>query len=861
MIVEMDAGLIPAAQVAVDPSFAMTGMETQSDGYFVCFARASRPVRTWDSRDGLSDPRRPSTSVDGSGISDMENAGYSLMTFSEPGLYYLTVASTVVTAAGETLTDSAAFTFVVGSEIDPATVTPAPQPDDDGPGGDDWARDDGVTVFHESDVRIAPVLQENGDLDLRVADHTAWQSQFVDADEAVFYLPDRDDMWPGEWADTPSAQGRWDLVVPRDTVPWRTSGYIDQSHAYYKNELMISLDGAHASTVETPTSVGLQSATGPGNVTTYTSGNTNFLPAGMPAWDSRPSATSTAIVLNDTGPNPSNYGGDVGFRHGSGWVFTEAGTYCVTLRAMQGDHLAAATFTVVVGSDIDPRDVPVCTQVAPVRPDGDDGDPSDPDPDDLDPTVTYLDIGHTDLAVDVVDGHTAIGVDDEKFYDLDDTIWVGQRPTNAFTVPTVTPTRDYSLIGEPGTPFWGFTESSSSATSLWPGLSLIGIRAGEILNNSLSSVTLLGVSGPGNVVIFGDSAATGERIASHVYWSSTQGYPQSRSFERGNHSHMNWAFTAQGVYCLNWQATLRLPDGVDSTATEQLTVVVGPDVNLAAVQPCGRDTQAPAPVGTVTTPATLDTAPVLLGASGQALIAPYLDDGALQVFARVQDSPTGPLVNRDVEAVIFSTNYIRQAGYYGGDGGWWAGWDESSSRVADISWDTAWLDRAGLAGDPTLALGAVEGPGDVSVMRGEWIGTPTIAIADALALSTAADGPRETLLRAGWRERHVVHSFSAAGVYCVPLTWAVELSDGATAAVTKTLTFVAGSTTAGAADYVDRSGIVPCAAGGYATQPGGGDGGDGPGSGDGGGQGTDYDAVVLDIGHAISPARSRTATW
>ncbi|MFT8705066.1 choice-of-anchor M domain-containing protein [Bifidobacterium aquikefiricola] len=832
LVVNFDAGLVPTSQVIASPEFTFGGLDTTSeDGYMVMWPyKMTQPVRKWDSRINLKDPFTARTSETGEVLKPSPR---TLVTFSAPGIYHLTIDTSAYAAAdGAPLKDSAVFTFVIGSEIDPSTVTPAPQPeggpsdsDDDGLG-----REDGVTVFKDGDLRIAPVL-EDGEYALRVADHSGAAPRLLGVEDAIFYLPNQDTSWPGEAMSTPDAQQRWDSIVPRGTLPWRTRGNAGQSSVYARNNLILSLDGSRIpfTNGEEGTKVSLQSANGSGYFASYQVNAYDEPVSGLaPVWDSR-SATDRPIGVTK--------------RVDSGWLFSAPGAYCVTLRSELGARLAAATFTVVVGDALDPRSVPVCEQESAKSQHEDEGAARD----DLDPTVTYLDHGHTDLAVGLIDDELKFGVDVHEFYDLNDTVWVGQSAANKFTVPSVSSSRDYSFIGEPGDTYWGFTETGNdSSARLWPGLStqMPGL-ASKMDPNSVISFNLLGVAGPGDVTIFGDNAATDGKT-SDVYWSSAQGYPQSRSFERGNHSHMNWAFTEQGVYCLNWQANMRLKDQSSASTSAQLTVVVGDQIDLSKVQPCGRDRTTPAPVGSILTPSELSTEAKLL-TSGQALVSPYLRDGDLDVFARVQDSTLSKLVPRDVESLIFSAARRVTGGPWGFDG-WLAG--NEGYSAADISWDTTWLDHAQLNGDPLLSVGNVQGPGVFSATRLEWLGAPYIPNENALALGNAPNDPLETTLRAGWRERHIVHSFSKPGVYCVPLTWEVSLADGGTSSVSKTLTFVAGDTDPSAAEYIDRSTVAPCAAGGAATNPGGSD----PGSGEEDPEPPivdvpDSDAAVLSSGH------------
>ena len=537
---------------------------------------------------------------------------------------------------------------------------------------------------------------------------------------------------------------------------------------------------------------------------------------GEVAWDSE-ADTQTPIFL----PDWDDYY--------SGWSFTQAGRYCVTVSMTERsykskeDLTAQATYTVYVG-DL-PENPTTCDQVAPVDDGGDGEDP-----------ITVLSKGHMDVRpwLNSAGDGIVVGGNQDKNVPSKDLVMTG---TYEMSVPEPTADLDWTFIGEPGTRIWEFDQAQASGY-LWPGFAS-GFNDGELKKGSQVSLTLEGVSGPGDGDVWlWTSSSLG---AGNVQYSSVWGLPHTWSNATAFHSHNYWAFTKQGRYCLNFAATAQKPDGSYIHGSGQITIWAGDAAQASSVVPCDRDT----------TPA-VDTLPALslqddragyLSAGDYDEIQPYLtSDSKLDVAVHSQKQATDPATDRDLDDVIVSVpTYITGQGYrtgYLGQGGTILRTD--SDRVPWSAVDTP-ID---------WELGDARGPGTV-----------TMGQESAARLTTAGDSPSASFeLPPQSNSNSQYWAFSEPGVYCVPFTMSVT-PKGASAPVSasKTLTVVAGSTDPAADDYVDRSGLTTCANGQQPTAPSGDGSGDDNGGDDNGVSDadvfvpneslTDSGAVILNDGH------------
>lgn len=172
----------------------------------------------------------------------------------------------------------------------------------------------------------------------------------------------------------------------------------------------------------------------------------------------------------------------------------------------------------------------------------------------------------------------------------------------------------YGFVAPAGTAVW-LAPEVQQPDQIWPGFSTESVPVGT-LDNDDTTLTLLGVEGPGDVELW----QTGSFGAVQRLWSSDEA--GLKSFTRKNvHMHANWAFTAAGTYHLTVKADAAVA-GASTSDTAVYTFVVGDlpsDIDPAPSEP-GAD---PAPVATTVTAAEVTqvygkTAPLVVSVSPNA---------------------------------------------------------------------------------------------------------------------------------------------------------------------------------------------------------------------------------------------------
>ncbi|XKK38818.1 choice-of-anchor M domain-containing protein [Nocardiopsis sp. ARC36] len=199
-----------------------------------------------------------------------------------------------------------------------------------------------------------------------------------------------------------------------------------------------------------------------------------------------------------------------------------------------------------------------------------------------------MDRGHHDIRVALQGEELVLGLNAD-LAPLDSVVLTdalqGTVPASVNTGNTVSDT-DYSLLGDEGDAYWYFPASGrphpEGGQALWPGFSMESMDTSRI--SVPVSMTLEGVSGPGEVYI----GWPGATQSANLVWSTRQGLPASAIPTHG-HSHYEWAFSEQGVYCLNITARTRLTSGSWVSAAEQITVLVGDQTPRDQVTACGTD--------------------------------------------------------------------------------------------------------------------------------------------------------------------------------------------------------------------------------------------------------------------------------
>lgn len=755
---------------------------------------------------------------------DVEPLGFA---FTAPGRYCITVQSEMLDAETGLIANArAALTFAVG--IDPATVEACPQPAPAAPYDPTPIASAGGGVIDSGLVHLSPRPADDGTLELDLNRVAGGRTTTYAPDQTIFSVPERDDAWPAAGSPPSSDDATlWSSIAAPGTRLWRTAGSTSYTplddpglpltlapwaDSTLAEELRDSAFALKMVASETP---------GDGYLAGYqTADDDRILSAGSAGiWDSRPGGR------NDRVEAPGMEGGYSPFAvpySALGLAFTAPGRYCVTVE-LSGAFVGAdapsigySTLTFAVG--IDPGTIEPCAQGT-----GGDGsgDPGDDPYDDLDPTVTWFHKGHLDIGPKFVDGelrlHTGNVHDPSAFPAVGDAVWVGRGPYVTFTVPETTPgTPDYSLIGPAGSTYYGFSGNPAFLTStLWPGLTHEGLA--PTAKQRKPTWTLLGVTGP-----------EGGEFAMPAHGVSSRDLPASFAGP-SSHQHLDWAFTEQGVYCLNFEVRARdSVTGADHVVRDQLTVAIGDSVDLHTVQPCSRT----APDGAVVERAVIDPNDVsaethVVAPTERIVLTPHLGEGDLKVAARAVARPATTSGWHEPESLVF-----------GGFRNFGDSW-RNSDQVVD--WSGLHLPSRSIQGDLTMRIGAVDGPGTVSFEYGE--AAPHDGSGVRRTVGTRDGESREVDLWPGFLLQHVPQ-FSAPGVYCVPLTWSATLADGDQVSTTRTLTYAVG--------VADPASVTACADGGGGTDPGDGqdpgdpveDGWDVP-----NGTRTESGATILNAGH------------
>ncbi|MDR1634024.1 MAG: TIGR03773 family transporter-associated surface protein, partial [Bifidobacteriaceae bacterium] len=271
------------------------------------------------------------------------------------------------------------------------------------------------------------------------------------------------------------------------------------------------------------------------------------------------------------------------------WTLGSSGVTCATFEwsgvAADGSPLGPVLKTLTfAGPEVDPAAVIPCSWEGGEPGDGDgDVDPGEELPTDWSQLPVsgrhVLDGGHVDLRSTLTDAQHVIAVHD------DNTSPATTRAVDdvTFSVPAlakqVVPGGDaYAFLGSEGAPVW-LLPQTPQAGLVWPGWSL-EIGAGSTATAVRWS--LEGVRGPGEFALYEnlDFGAVGVRLDSDD--------PAHSVFDFDQHGHANWAFSAEGVYCVDLAVSpVPAEDGLDRPVT--LLFGVGDvDPERVNVDQCGK---------------------------------------------------------------------------------------------------------------------------------------------------------------------------------------------------------------------------------------------------------------------------------
>lgn len=94
-----------------------------------------------------------------------------------------------------------------------------------------------------------------------------------------------------------------------------------------------------------------------------------------------------------------------------------------------------------------------------------------------------------------------------------------------------------------------------------------------------TTLTILGVDGPGEVSVYLQSGNFGEP---ERLWSTLEPFPQQSWIELNTHTHANWVFSEPGVYLVELQFSGDLNDGSTVSARDTLRFAVGDETDAEA---------------------------------------------------------------------------------------------------------------------------------------------------------------------------------------------------------------------------------------------------------------------------------------
>ncbi|MFT3877186.1 MAG: TIGR03773 family transporter-associated surface protein [Propioniciclava sp.] len=324
--------------------------------------------------------------------------------------------------------------------------------------------------------------------------------------------------------------------------------------------------------------------------------------------------------------------------HYGGYTMTAPGTYCVpwTFEIPTDTGTASVTKTLTyVAGNIDPATVELCAQGG----HGTDPGGEEPGPDErrwetpngslTDSGATIINNGHVDVASLLEDGKLVTRIKDDTTGATDPVF----RPTDQtvlqltpFTQTTIT-SPVQSFIGAVGDTIWQINESPQDGL-LWPGWSTEKIP----LDATTGGVNwrLTKAQGPGEVAVYANGAA-------QVYFNTRDGITAADQFEipKNTHAHGNWAFTAEGTYCLAFTRSATLTSGETVSDDFTLAFAVG-NVDVKKVDPTKCFTE---PTGQPSEPDTTPVAPDTLNEG---------NTGGVQVLAGGKGFTPGQLVTAQV---------------------------------------------------------------------------------------------------------------------------------------------------------------------------------------------------------------------
>ena len=180
--------------------------------------------------------------------------------------------------------------------------------------------------------------------------------------------------------------------------------------------------------------------------------------------------------------------------------------------------------------------------------------------------------GHVDIGPRYVDDAWTLMVHDDH---AEPPIWRTMSNTvfqvGDVALTTVPDDPAYAFLpAEPGTDVHVVPQAQQPGV-VWVGWNTQDPAVMENIDRG-ATLTLRGVEGPGDVVMFLQSGTLGEP---EVLWDSREPFPQDVWVEVNTHTHANWVFSEPGVYLVEVEISADLISGAAESDTQVLRFAVG----------------------------------------------------------------------------------------------------------------------------------------------------------------------------------------------------------------------------------------------------------------------------------------------
>ncbi|WP_307218895.1 TIGR03773 family transporter-associated surface protein [Microbacterium sp. SORGH_AS_0888] len=718
----------------------------------------------WDSRDGAAQTPQYAAAGDPSWSDPFYTrtkeiqGGEALGTaFTQDGVYCVTLRSSVTLADGTAASDATTFTFAVG--VDASAVAPCSQETGEpGTGGGDTP---GGGQPGQLDPSVAWIDKGHLDLAVREDGHGGIEFATGDASTSTGVHALHDAVWVGKGTyvrytvrQPDAADDRTFIGPPGTTYYGFSAGSEYSAYTLWPGLSMLYLPYG---LTERHATWSMQKVSGPGEA--Y-------------AW----SGDSFLLDSRQETPRPFSLGRT--HRH-LNWAFTEAGVYCIAVRASlrpaldeSHDRTAASLLTVVVG-DVDLATVQPCERSSAV--------PAAPAPSDVTlsagPGVVDTQSINPSLELRRVNGVADVVAS------------VGQRGG--------------------GTPTFFDPEKVVYAASAAAGEYRYGDRWRTLewdTGGSDVTLTLGTVSGPGSYQRRGNSTDS-----QAVQLDSRQA--PVRITERlwpGSNFPANHVFSASGVYCVpfTWTGTLR--DGTAFRVTKTLTVAAGVDAH--GVTPCasggsGTEPGNPDP-GTPSTDwdvpnHSLTASGATIVTAGHVDVASRIVDGSLTTVIADASDASQPETLRDPRRTVLQVRPEAQTtvpddaaySFLGSAGA--TTWLLPETEVEGIlwpGWSTEGIPASATTTGVTWTLDRAQGPGEFALYQTPFTGPKVyFDTRDGITAADTFDIPKTIHAHGTW-------AFSAEGAYCLAFTRQTTLASGERVSDSFTLAFAVGAVAVAAID-------------------------------------------------------------